>query len=270
MKKPVRVVRNIFIVIVGLYFLALCLVYFFQEKLLFHPQVLEQKHQFAFTGSFVEIFIPVDDDVKLHGVLFKAKDSKGLVFYLHGNGGCVDGWGGCAANFTSSGYDLFMLDYRGYGKSGGAIESEAQMNDDTEKAFDFMQKKYKEGTIIIAGYSIGTGPAAHLAAAKNIKALILQAPYYSLTELESEKVPLIPEFVKRYKFNTGNEMLKVNAPIYLFHGTEDKLIPYKHSLKLKETAGDRAVLIPLPGEGHNAINESDLFKEKLSEILKKS
>ncbi|AWH85274.1 alpha/beta hydrolase [Flavobacterium album] len=269
MKKIYRFGIGLLLCGTGLYLLALFLLYFFQEKLLFHPQVLEQEYKFTFSDAFEEVYIPVSDDVKLHGILFRAKDSKGLVFYLHGNGGCVEDWGDAAANFTSAGYDLFMLDYRGYGKSGGTIESEAQINEDIEKAFAYMEKDYQLRNIIIAGYSIGTGPATHLAAKKKVKALILQAPYYSLTGLSGEKVPLIPEFVKRYKFNTGSEILKVNAPVYIFHGTEDKLIPYEHSLKLKKKAGDRAVLIPLPGEGHNAINDSALFKEKLSGILKK-
>ncbi len=266
MKKPYRFIIRLALWLIGIYLVALCILYFFQEKLLFHPKVLEQSYKFAFTDDFEEVFIPVDDDVKLHGILFKAKESKGLVFYLHGNGGCVDGRGNAATVFLASGYDLFMPDYRGYGKSGGHLESEAQINDDMEKTFNFIQKNYGEN-IIIAGYSIGTGPATHLAASKRIKTLILQAPYYSLTELESEKVPLIPEFIKRYKFDTYNEITKVNAPVYLFHGTDDELIPFDHSLRLKEKAGDGAVLIPLQGEGHSFMNDNPLYREKISEIL---
>lgn len=262
-----KVLKKVALAIGLLYALSLTLLYFFQEKLLFHPMVLGKEHRFSFSGEFEEVYIPVEDDVKLHGILFKAKNSKGLVFYLHGNGGCVEGWGRSAGLYNLAGYDIFMLDYRGYGKSGGTIESEEQLNSDVEKAFLAMQKKYGS-TIIIAGYSIGTGPAAHLAVAKNVKALILQAPYYSLTGLASEKVPLMPEFIKRYKFNTYNEIEKMKLPVYIFHGTEDKLIPFAHSQRLKEIGQENIILIPLPGEGHNAINESYEFAGKLFDILK--
>lgn len=267
MKKFLKILKRIAAAVLLLYIVALILLYFFQEKLLFHPVVLDQKHRFAFSDEFEEVFIPVEDDVKLHGILFKAKNSKGLVFYLHGNGGCVEGWGQSAGLYNLAGYDIFMLDYRGYGKSGGTIESEEQLNSDVEKAFLAMQKKYGS-TIIIAGYSIGTGPAAHLAAAKIVKALILQAPYYSLTGLASEKIPLIPEFIKRYKFNTYDKITKVKGPVYIFHGTEDRLIPFTHSQRLKEIGNNNVILIPLPGEGHNAINESYEFGGKLFDILK--
>jgi len=266
MKKIYRFWLRVVLVIIGIYALSLTLLYFFQEKLLFHPVVLDQEHQFSFSNEFEEVYIPVGDNVKLHGIIFRAKNSKGLVFYLHGNGGCVEGWGQSAGLYNQAGYDIFMLDYRGYGKSAGHIESEEQLNDDVEKAFSFMRKEYGSN-IIIAGYSIGTGPAAHLAVAKNAKALVLQAPYYSLTDLASEKVPLIPEFIKRYKFNTCDEIGRVKAPVYIFHGTEDKLIPFSHSQRLKEIGKENVVLIPLPGEGHNAINESYEFAGKLSDIL---
>ncbi len=266
MKRVTKILKNAIIVLILLYVLALTLLYFFQEKLLFHPTVLDQKHQFVFPAEFEEILIPVEDSIKLHGILFRAEKSRGLVFYLHGNGGCVEGWGQSASVFTDGGYDLFIPDYRGYGKSGGAITGEKQLNADMDKAFSFMEKNYGSN-IIIAGYSIGTGPAAHLAAANTIKALLLQAPYYSLTGLTSEKVPLLPEFIKRYKFNTYSEISKVKAPVWLFHGTEDRLIPFRHSERLKEKRSNNVMLIPLPGEGHNAINESALFTEKLTEIL---
>lgn len=267
MKKVYGFCKRIALGVAGFYALSLALLYFFQEKLLFHPLVLDQKHRFSFSNEFEEVYIPVEDDVNLHGILFKAKNSKGLVFYLHGNGGCVEGWGQSAGLYNQAGYDIFIPDYRGYGKSDGHIESEEQLNADVEKAFSLLQEEYGDN-IIIAGYSIGTGPAAHLAAAKNVKGLILQAPYYNLTGLASEKVPLIPEFIKRYKFNTYDEIGKIKAPVFIFHGTEDKLIPFAHSQRLKEIDKDNVILIPLPGEGHNAINESYDFAGKLSDILK--
>ena len=87
-----------------------------------------------------------------------------------------------------------------------------------------MLKNYKGKAVVIAGYSIGTGPATYLAAHNKPKALILQAPYSSLTKLIDEKVPLVPDFVKRYAFKTEDIIGRVKAPVYLFHGLDDTLI----------------------------------------------
>ena len=214
----------------------------------------------------IRVYITVEKDVTLHGLLFKAEKSKGLVFYLHGNGGSVKGWGGEAETFTSCGYDLFMLDYRGYGKSGSHITSEDQMHGDMQKVYEYLLKYYSEDKIIIAGYSIGTGPAAKLAANNKVKALLLQAPYFSLTQLIQEKAPFMPKGLIRYHFETYKNIVKVSAPVYIFHGTNDRLIPYSHSVKLKQRL-PRAVLIPLPGEGHNSIKVSKLYKQELRKIL---
>ncbi len=252
----------------GVYLFVLANLYFLQEKMLFHPEILAKDYKFNFKGQFEEIYIPVDGSVKLHGVLFKCKNPKGLVFYLHGNGGSVGGRGNGSEDYTKLGYDLFILDYRGYGKSGGLVKNEEQLVSDVKKAYDYMLRNYNftDESTIIAGYSIGTGPAAILAENKNIKALILQAPYYSLTKLIDEKVPMVPEFIKRYKLNTYKSILRIKAPIYIYHGLDDRLIPYKNSEDLKKL-NPKINLIPLPGMKHNGINENIIFKTSLKTIL---
>jgi pimeloyl-ACP methyl ester carboxylesterase len=65
----------------------------------------------------------------LNALLFKTDSAKGLVFYLHGNAGSLDNWGDVARRYTALDYDVFMLDYPGYGKSEGAIKSETQLFD---------------------------------------------------------------------------------------------------------------------------------------------
>jgi uncharacterized protein len=99
------------------------------------------------------------------------------------------------------------------------------------------------------------------------KALILQAPYYSLTNLIDTKVPLLPGFIKRYKLETCNYISKVKAPVYIFHGKDDVLIPYSNCERLKESAPNINV-IAMEGLGHNGINESPVFRDKLAELLK--
>ena len=251
-----------------IYLLVVGYLYFNQENIIFQPETLSADYKFTFQDEFEEVYNPVEENVKLHGLLFKAQKSKGLVFYLHGNAGSVAGWGGMAQTYTSLGYDLFILDYRGYGKSNGNIKSEGQFLSDVKSAYAYFQKSYKEENIIIAGYSIGTGPATILAAANHPKALVLQAPYYSLTKIIDSRVPFMPHFLQKFRFETYKYLKKVKSPVYIFHGTDDSIIPFDHSGQLKKYLKLGDVLTVLPGQEHNGINENTEYKAGLRKLFK--
>lgn len=75
-----------------------------------------------------------------------------MVFYLHGNSGSLRTWGCFAKTFTNLGYDTFILDYRGFGKSEGTIKSQKQLFDDNEFIYDKLKDEYEEKEIVIIGY----------------------------------------------------------------------------------------------------------------------
>lgn len=116
-------VITLILIALGLYILVCALLYAFQESIVFHPQKLSQEHGFQFNWPHEEQYVTMKDGTVLNGLLFKADSSKGIILYLHGNGGSLDSWGWVARVYTDLHYDVFMLDYRGYGKSGGTISS---------------------------------------------------------------------------------------------------------------------------------------------------
>ncbi|RZK04120.1 MAG: alpha/beta fold hydrolase, partial [Flavobacterium sp.] len=182
-----------------LYILTVSYLYFNQEDFIFQPTKLGKEYTFYYDTAYEELTISSFDDVNLSGLLFKAENSKGLIFYLHGNAGALDSWGNIAKTYTNSGYDIFILDYRGFGKSEGKIDNEQQFYRDVTIAYRKLLLKYAENNVIIIGYSIGTGPATYLASTNNPKALILQAPYYNFSEIADIRFPFLPEFVLKYK-----------------------------------------------------------------------
>src|SRR5690349_16298730 len=119
-------------IILGVYALICALLFFFQEKLIFHPQKLEKEYQFQFDQKFEEKSITTSDGTVLSGLLLKADSSKGIIFYLHGNSASLSSWGVVAKTYTSLHYDLFLLDYRGFGKSEGEINSQSQLYADIQ------------------------------------------------------------------------------------------------------------------------------------------
>jgi pimeloyl-ACP methyl ester carboxylesterase len=250
-----------------LYLLYVSFVYFNQEEMVFHASKLPADYQFQFDQKFEELKITSFDGKKLNGLLFTTQNPKGLIFYLHGNTGSIEAWGNNAQIYTDLGYDIFFLDYRGFGKSEGVIENQEQIFKDVSIAYDQVASKYKNNNIVIIGYSIGTGLASYLSSVKNPHKLILQAPFYNFLEFTKGKVLLFPDSFKKFQFETNKYIVKVNSPIYIFHGNQDRLIPVENSIRLQKLLKPIDVFYKLQDEDHFGINDNAEFQQKLKEIL---
>jgi alpha-beta hydrolase superfamily lysophospholipase len=259
-------IRTIRLLIV--FYILICIaLFFFQERLIFIPEKLPNDFRFSFNGNFEEINIKTADSKLLNGVLFKADSSKGLIFYLHGNAGSINSWGKVAKTYTDLRYDVFLLDYRGYGKSEGSITSQEQIFGDVQTAYSEMKKKYDENRMIVLGYSIGTGLAAKVASVNNPKMLILQAPYFNLTDMMRHTYPIIPTFLLKYKFQTDKFIRDCKMPVVIFHGDQDEVIYYESSVKLKSLCKESDRLITLGGQGHNGMTYNPEYKAEIEKIL---
>lgn len=256
-----------FIVLVTLYVMACLLLYFFQEKLIFFPEKLDPDFRFNFNQTLEEVNFKTPDGVILNAVLFKATDPHGLIFYLHGNAGSINSWGTVANTYTGLNYDVVMLDYRGFGKSGGKISSERQFFDDVQLVYDAFKPMYGEEKMIILGYSVGTGPAAYLAANNHPAQLILQAPYYSLVDLVKKLYPVLPSMVLKYKFETNKYLADCKMPVTIFHGDQDEVIYYNSSIKLQQHLKKNDAVIILKGEGHMGMTENKEYLEAIKKRL---
>ncbi len=265
-KRIIKFLKITISIIVILNIVLITSLYLFQEKLIFVPQKLEKNYQYNFKDNFKEFTIKTSDNKLLNALLFKADSTKGVIFYLHGNAGSLKSWGYVAKCYTKLNYDVFILDYRGFGKSEGHINGEQQLFEDNQIAYDMIKKRYDEKNIIILGYSIGTGLAAKLASENNPKKLILQAPYYSFEDLVSNQYHF-PAFILKYKILTNKFLTNCKCPIVIFHGDEDNIINYDSSVKLKKELGDKVQLIRLNGQSHNGITNNEDYKKEIKKIL---
>ncbi len=249
-----------------IYILACSLLYFIQEKLLFFPYQLPENYTYQYSIPHQEITIPTKDGKTLSSVLFEADSSKGVVLFLHGNGGTIQDWGHGADIYIRNQYDVLYLDYRSYGKSQGKIISEQQLISDAQLAYDYLEKKYGEENIILSGTSMGTGVATQLAANNQPKHLILVAPYSSLKSLIMEKIKIIPPFIIKYQLESKNYIHQVECPVSIFHGRQDELIPVHHARILKEKHAPIQLHI-IENTGHNTINDHKEYYRGLTDIL---
>lgn len=252
-----------------LYLLICALLFVFQEHLIFFPEKLPGNHQFSFNQKFEEIFMKTKDRKLLHGLLFKADSSNGLVFYLHGNAGSLRSWGEVAQAYTDLHYDVFMLDYRGFGKSEGSISSQEQLHQDVQLAYDDMKARYRQDQIIVLGYSVGSGLAAKLASSNSPRLLILQAPFYSMDDLMKHTFPVIPTILLKYKLATNEYISACRMPVILIHGRQDEVIYYESSVKLRKIIKPTDTLITLDPQSHNGMTENPEYRKVIQKILEK-
>jgi len=267
MKKPVKIVVWIISICVVLYLALSTYFYFAQESLIFPGTKVAKNYQYKFPIPYTEVYIKAATGDTLNGIFFKAKHSKGLVFYLHGNTFNVQKWGDGVSHYVDLGYDAFELDYPGYGKSSGHITSLNQLFTDIKTVYDTVTKPYPESHVVILGYSIGTGPAAWLASQHHPKMLILLAPYYSLTDISFKTHPYLPHFILKYQINTYQYIQHITAPIVIFHGDLDQKIYYGSSYKLKPYLKPADKLIILKGQTHNYFDYNPVFEKDLKELL---
>jgi alpha/beta superfamily hydrolase len=256
------------IVYVTIYIVTVIFFIFTQEKFFFHPEKLPKDYKFNFPNKYEELSIKAADDSVLNGVIFKADTSRGLIFFLHGNSRSMNEFREISKVYTDLKYDLFVLDYRGFGKSQGSIENEVQLSSDIQIAYDNLKSGYDEKNIIIYGYSLGSGLAAKLASANDPRLLILQAPYYSWTDLFTHRCPVIPTFLVKYKLETNKYIKDCKMPIVIFHGDKDNTVYYGSSIKLMKLTKPGDLLITITGGGHTNLTMNQQYIRELGKVLK--
>lgn len=253
-------------IIFGIYLIICVGLYFAQDRFLFLPDKLSEQHQFRM-GEEVEI--QVDNEIFINALHIKTGTPKGVILYLHGNKGSNRRCLRQASTLSGNDYDIFMPDYRGYGKSDGVIESEKQLYSDVQKVYNYLKTLYNESEIVIVGYSLGTGMASYLAAHNQPKQLILNSPFVSICDLKNRKFPIVPDLLVKYHLSNEINLKKVKVPTAIFHGTHDELIPFDSSEKLQKLNSSLFHLYPLKNSGHRHAIFSDVFSDTVKKILLK-
>ncbi|MFD0797789.1 alpha/beta hydrolase [Maribacter chungangensis] len=244
------------------------LVYFLQDYLLFKPEKLPKDFQFYYEHQEIEEYnIETRDGAIINGLRFKTENPKGVVFYLKGNSKSIKGWGKFAVDFTRHGYDVVMVDYRGFGKSTGRRTQKA-IKRDLQVVYNKLKDKVDEKHIILYGRSLGSGFATKLASMNNPRMLVLDAPYYSLSKIAKRYLPFMPlSLLIKFPMPTYKWLKYVNCPIHIIHGTDDALIPYNTSVKLSRIRPKSTTLHTVIGGGHKDLNTFEGYHKMLTEII---
>jgi alpha-beta hydrolase superfamily lysophospholipase len=262
-----RLVRALLLVLVLVlaYAAVLAGLWLGQEKLLFRPRTLPAEHRFNFGADVHEVFIEVPD-ARLNALHLRLPAPDGVVFYLHGNAGHLQSWFVNTDLYRRANLDLFMLDYRGFGKSTGRIESQAQLQADVRAAWDHIAAQYEGRRRVFVGRSLGTGLVAGLAAEVQPELTVLISPYESIQALAADIYPWVPGAVLRYPLRTDQALPQIQGPVLLLHGDRDATIPLEHSRRLTAWA-PTARLVVVEGAGHNDLQSFESYRQALAEAL---
>ncbi len=254
------------LIAVLLYAAVMCWVYLRQEKLLFAPVPLASDHPFRVDADVHELSVPVPG-ATLSVLHLRLAQPKGVVFFLHGNAGNLDTWFVNTALYRELNYDLVMLDYRGFGKSTGQIESEAQLHADVDAVWAFVADRYQKGVVRVAlGRSLGTALAARWAVQHQPELTVLVSPYCSMTDMAKEHFPFVPSRLLRYPLTTCDYMAQLRQPALLIHGEKDALISPQHSERIQARA-PHARLLRIEQAAHNDVHQFDAYTQALHDSL---
>jgi uncharacterized protein len=257
-----------FNLILAIYIAGGVALFFLQDKLLFHPEKLSASYQYEFDIPFKEINLKVSKEKNLSIIQFTVPDSvcKGVVLFFHGNRQNINRYAKYAPAFTKNNYEVWMMDYPGFGKSTGE-RTEEILYDDALLLYRMARANFSPDSIIIYGKSIGSGIAAELAAVRDCKMLMLETPYYSMRSLASHYFPVYPvASIFNYSFPINEYFEKITAPVIIFHGADDEIIPYKQSEKLVQIKKETELVTIEKGK-HNTLFEFPLYHQKLDSLL---
>ena len=257
-------------IITVIYIIVGVALYFLQDYILFHPVSLKKDHVYDFPEKHNEINIPITENSNLNIVQFFSTDTtiKGVVLYFHGNKKNISWYAKYSPYFTRQGYEVWIIDYPGFGKSTGKF-TEQNLYDWADHMYNFARSRFNADSIIIYGKSMGTGIAAHLASAQPCKRLILETPYYNYPSVIKHYLPFYPiDWMIHFKIQTWRYLQNVRVPVTIFHGTDDKIITYRNAERLKQFLKPADEFITIKDGEHN-----DLFKfnetiQKLDSLLK--
>ena len=157
-----------------------------------------------------------------------------------------------------AGYDIYLVNYRGYGGSDGA-PSEAGIFSDALALFDSLQPKYE--SLAVIGRSLGSGVATYLAAERRIERMLLITPYDSIRRVAQAKFPLFPvSFLLKDKYDSAARAPAITAPVLIITAENDRVIPRRHSDRLAQRFSNAELdMLVIPGADHLSVSNSAAF-----------
>jgi len=238
-------------------YLVLCAaIYYFQTSLIFPSQLT-----LPVSASWKPSLGNVSEETmldgrcgKLHAVIWKNADSKGMLMYFHGNAESIASVESLVPAMQQLGYGVMAWDYPGYGRSDSCRFSEDDLLQDADIAYRWLASRTPEKNIVIFGRSVGSGLALYVASRHPGHPVLLIAPYDALVNVARDHMPFfIPaSLLMRYPLRADQWIGQVHAPVHVIHGLADTIIAPQRAEALLQHANANTSVEWVPDADHNA------------------
>ena len=260
-------IKTLLIIIPALYILGAVFFYFFQARIIFLPDPLDQSFNYSFEANFDELRLEMEDGVVLNALHFKPNQPKGMIVYFHGNAGNLSRWGEVVIPFVERGYEVLLVDYRGYGKSGGKF-NKRKMLKDAEAVYGYAAGIWPQDRIIVYGRSLGSSFACHVAKNYTPGHVILETPFASLADVAKDIAWMYPvSVILKFNFQNAKKADRIKSPVTIFHGTDDSIVPFASGEKLHK-AIKTSTFYKIEKGDHNDLSTFKEYWEAIDSILK--
>ncbi len=257
-------------------FACLCLLLFVlyiryvESKAVFYPDPHIQVTPQDLGLEYEDVYFAAEDGVLLHGWFLRSPGARSTMIFCHGNAGNIGGRVLKLKYFYEMGVNVFIFDYRGYGKSQG-VPSEAGLYKDAQAAYDYLTRREDIDTasLFVYGASLGGVVAVDLALRRPLACLIVDSSFSSAKDVAKKILPIAPGFLLRTKMDSASKIRHIQIPKLLLHSKEDEIIPYFLGEKLFQAAQPPKSFVETKG-GHNLGYEQykDQFVNAIRDFLK--
>ena len=246
-----RAILSLVVTLAVVWAVVLVLASLLQDRLLYFPVRLLEASPASYGLKSEELRLTASDGVRLHGWWIHGRGDTAVLLF-HGNAGNVSHRLDRAKLFAERlGVDLALVDYRGYGLSGGK-PSEAGLYRDGLAIYDAArQRGFPPDRIVLLGESLGCAVAVEVALARPCAGVVLETPFLSVPELARKHYPFVPRFLVRARYDTGSRIGDVAPPKLIVAAERDEIAPVSHARRLFELAKPPRELFVVPGAGHN-------------------
>lgn len=245
---------RIILLVVTCYALFVAVLYFMQSRMLYLPEMPGRTLDLtpADVGmDYHDVALTASDNVTLHGWFIGDLSSRVLLFF-HGNAGNISHRLDSIRQFRDLGLSVFIIDYRGYGRSEGR-PTEKGLYRDADAAWQYLtaERGKAASEIIIFGRSLGASVASRLAAQHRPLALIVESAFTSVPDIAQDLYPWLPaRWLSRLSHATHDFVREVHCPVLVIHSRDDEIIPFHHGEAIFASANEPRTLLAIRGT-HN-------------------
>jgi fermentation-respiration switch protein FrsA (DUF1100 family) len=225
-----------------------------EEKFNFFPVTEIERTPRDAGLAFEDVYFTTAEGVRVNGWWAPFPGARITLLWFHGNAGNISHRvDGLKRLHDKVNANVFIIDYRGYGRSEGTV-SERGTYEDARAALQYLRsrKDLDPKSIVFFGQSLGAAVATELAGREQCLALVLEAPFASIREMARVVFPLLPIGpLLRTRYDVAEKIKAVKAPVLILQGDRDEVIPVEQGRKVFAAAASPKEFYTVRGAGHN-------------------